>query len=495
MLIQHPGRCLWQMLAGSLVVASVGTIRTHAQANAVLYEGARVIVGDASPPLEKGAFLVQNGHIAAIGREGSVRVPLGAAHVDLAGKTVMPTMNNVHIHIGYEGYMSWSVANHTPENVLDHLEREAFFGVGTAMTMGDQPSSFAIRFQQDQLAGKFPPAARFFFSAGMAPPGGGPDVLLIQGTTPLHAVYEVSTADQAIAVVRKIAAGKIGEIKFWVDNRDNTRGSLRKMPPEVYIPLIQEAHKHGLIVHAHATNLQDQKGVVKAGVDVLVHTLTAEKVDDELLAILKQMRPYWVPVMGLGDRSELCDGDVSFIEQVLPDPVIADIRAGKTWLPSPPCSAPASPQFAQREENLKYNFPKYIAAGARIVLGTDAGVSAKYSYGFAEHHEIEMYVRLGLTTAEAIQVSTSRPIEVLRIHDTGTLAKGKRADFIVLSANPLEDIRNTRAIDRVYLYGVQVDRLALQAKFKRAVVDRDATQARFHKDYVPHPSLAPKPPD
>jgi hypothetical protein len=207
------------MLAGSLVVASVGTIRTHAQANAVLYEGARVIVGDARPPLEKGAFLVQNGHIAAIGREGSVRVPLGAAHVDLAGKTVMPTMNNVHIHIGYEGYVSWSVANHTPENVLDHLEREAFFGVGTAMTMGDQPSSFAIRFQQDQLAGKFPPAARFFFSAGMAPPGGGPDVLLIQGTTPLHAVYEVSTADQAIAVVRKIAAGKIGEIKFWVDNR------------------------------------------------------------------------------------------------------------------------------------------------------------------------------------------------------------------------------------------------------------------------------------
>jgi adenine deaminase len=104
-------------------------------------------------------------------------------------------------------------------------------------------------------------------------------------------------------------------------------------------------------------------------------------------------------------------------------------------------------------------------------------------------------VRLGLTTAEAIQVSTSRPIEVLRIHDTGTLAKGKRADFIVLSANPLEDIRNTRAIDRVYLYGVQVDRLALQAKFKRAVVDRDAAQARFHKDYVPHPSLARKPAD
>ena len=210
--------------------------------------------------------------------------------------------------------------------------------------------------------------------------------------------------------------------------------------------------------------------------------------DDEFLAILKDKKPYWAPVMGLADRSELCDGNNPFIEQVLPDSVVADIRAGRTWLPSPPCSAPRTAQFAQREENLAYNFPKYIAAGARIVLGSDAGVSAKYSYGFAEHHEIGMYVRLGLTPAEAIVASTSRPTEVLRIKDTGTLAKGKRADFIVLNANPLENIHNTREIDSVYLYGAKLDREALQAKFKQAVVDRDAAQAKVKKDYVPHSS-------
>ena len=98
------------------------------------------------------------------------------------------------------------------------------------------------------------------------------------------------------------------------------------------------------------------------------------------------------------------------------------------------------------------------------MLGSDAGVSAKYSYGFAEHHEIGMYVRLGLTPAEAIVASTSRPTEVLRIGDTGTLARGKRADFIVLNANPLENIRNTRQIDSVYLYGARLDPEALQAK-------------------------------
>jgi imidazolonepropionase-like amidohydrolase len=484
---------MWKLLANGVTLALLASITGLAQPGEDIYEGARLIIGDATAPIESGAFIVRNGRITAIGQKGAIKAPAGAARVDLTGKTVMPTLNNIHAHLGYEGYVSWSVENHTPENVLDHLEREAFYGVGTTLAMGEQPTDFAIEFQQNQLAGKFPPAARFFFAAGMAPPGGGPDSLLIQGTGPLHAVYEVSTPDEAIAAVRKIASRKIQELKFWVDNRDNTRGSRKKMPPEVYTAIIQEAHKHGMIVHAHATNLQDQKGVVKAGVDVLVHTLMAEKVDDEFIAILKAKRPYWTPVMGLGDRSELCDGDNGFIEQALPDTVVADIKAGKTWLPSPPCSAARTAPFARREENLKYNFPKYISAGARIVLGTDAGVSAKYSYGFAEHHEIGMYVRLGLTPGEAIIASTSRPTEVLRIKDTGLLAKGKRADFIVLNANPLENIRNTREIDSVYLNGARLDREALQAKFKQAVLDRDATKAKLQKDYVPHPPSSRRP--
>ncbi len=471
----------WKTLSLSIVAASM------AYSQSVIYEGARLIVGDASAPVENGSFVVENGRFIAIGKRGSVRSPSGAAHVDLTGKTVMPTLNNIHVHIGYEGYTSWGVDNHTPENVLDHLEREAFYGVGTTMTMGDQPDDFAIRFQSDQRAGKFPPAARFFFAAGIAPPGGGPDALLIQGTTPLRAVHQVSTPQEAVAAVREIADKKILQVKFWVDNRDNNRGGMRKMPPEVYTALIEEAHKHGLTVHAHATVLEDQKAVVKAGVDVLVHTIANQRIDDEFMAILKEKKPYWAPVMGLGDTAELCESNNVFVEQALPDSVIADVRAGRTWLRSTPCSAAPSAQFAQREENLKYNFPRYIASGARIVLSTDSGLSAKHSFGFGDHHEIATYSRLGLSAADIVVAATSRPTEVLRIKDTGTLAKNKRADFIVLNANPLDNIRNLREIDSVYLFGQKLDRAALQAKFKRAVVDRDAFQAKTKQDYVPHP--------
>ncbi len=158
-------------LAISIVIAFLASTAGYSQTNSVIYEGARLIIGDATAPIESGAFVVRNGRIVAIGRKGSIKAPAGAARIDLTGKTVMPTLNNAHIHIGYEGYVSWSVENHTPENVLDHLERESFYGVGTAMAMGDQPVDFAIKFQQDQLTGKFPPAARFFFAAGFAPPG------------------------------------------------------------------------------------------------------------------------------------------------------------------------------------------------------------------------------------------------------------------------------------------------------------------------------------
>jgi imidazolonepropionase-like amidohydrolase len=431
---------------------------------AVVYEGARLVLGDGTPPIENGAFVVQNGRIAAIGKQSSITPPKGAQHVDLSGKTVMPTLVNVHVHIGYEGYTSWGAANYTPQNVLDHLQREAFYGVGVTQSVGSSPTDASIQFQRDQAAGKFPPASRFFFMPGMAPPNGGPDIVLMKGTKALHAIYEVSTGAEARAAVQGMAGKKLKNVKIWVDDRG---GTYPKMSPEVYTAVIDEAHKHGMKVHAHATQLADQKAVVRAGVDVLLHTVGNQKIDDELVSIINEKKPYWVPLIGLGDKTDVCDND-PFVTQTLPAKLVEEIRATTVVRPLEPTCGQLPANAATREEMLRNNFPKMIAAGARLVLGTDAGISSGYTFGSAEYHELGRWVQFGLTPAEAIVAATSRSAALMGLPDTGLLGPGKRADFIVIDANPLDDIRNARRINSVYLSGAKINRDSLLNKWKNS---------------------------
>jgi imidazolonepropionase-like amidohydrolase len=444
-----------------------GMIAVHSQprgsAAAVAYDGARLIIGDGSAPLENGTLVVQNGRIAAIGRKETVTPPSQAIHVDLTGKTVMPGMVDVHVHIGYERYTTWGAENYTPQNVVDHLQREAFYGVVATQAVGSSPTEPSLQLMREQAAGKLPPASRFFFMPGMAPPNGGPDAVLRKGTTALHAVHEVSTTEQARAAVRTMAARNIANVKIWVDDR---RGTYPKMTPEIYNAIVDEAHTHRMKVHAHATTLADQKAVVRAGIDVLVHTVQGEKLDDEFIGLVQERKPYWTTVIGLGDRTEICDDD-PFVEQTLPASVVATIRATTEARPLAPSCGPASPNAARREEILAYNFSQMIEAGARLVLGTDAGIHPGYTFGSADHHEIARWVQFGLAPSEAIVAATKRPAELLGVPDLGTLAVGKSADFVVLDANPLDDIRNTRTIASVYLRGAKLDRDRLLATWKR----------------------------
>ena len=241
-------------------------------------------------------------------------VPAGATRVDVAGKTIMPAMINVHAHMGYEAYATWGARNHTAANLLDHLQREAFYGVAAATSVGSSPTAMSLQFQRDQQAGKFPPAARYLFMPGMAPPNGGPDHILREATNELHVINEVTTPAEAAAAIARMADQNIRHLKMWVDDRG---GTYPKLTPEVYTAIVREAHARKITVHAHAIQLADQKAVVAAGADVLVHMVQREPLDAEYQALLREKKPYWATVIRLGDPVEVCNAD-PFFEEAMP---------------------------------------------------------------------------------------------------------------------------------------------------------------------------------
>jgi len=456
----------FKMLACVLVLGSTASVAVRSQTGpaanpAVIYEGARLIVGDAAtPPIEDGAFVVQNGRITAVGRSGAITAPAGAAHVDLTGKTVMPALIDVHAHFGYEKYTKAggdSRAEHyTPENLLDHFQRAAYYGVGTVHDGGTASVPISLQFQIDQKAGKYPPAAQYSFNAGIVPPEGGPDQILITGTRPLQANYEVTRAVEARAAVQDIAGKNLRHLKIWIGDRG---GEYPGMPHEVYDAVVDEAHRADIKVHAHAMTLRDQKDILRAGADLLVHIVADQELDDELLALVRENQSYWVPSIGAGIpslRREVCENE-PFTTQTLSASILAETLAEE-------CRSRGN--TAERLERLRANFNAMIAAGARVVLGTDAGIRPSKTFGSADHHELTTYVRLGMSPADAIETGTARAAELLGLTDVGTLAEGKYADVLVLDANPLDDILNTREISAVYLRGAKLDRDALLAKWK-----------------------------
>ena len=194
--------------------------------------------------------------------------------VDLSGKTVIPAMINVHVHIGYEGYTSWGAANDTPENVLDHLQREAFYGVGAAQSVGSSPVR-AVAAVPERSAGRQVSSGReVFLHARHGAARRRARRGAAGGHQALHVINEVSTPQEARAAVQAMVAKHIPQLKIWVDDR---RGTYPKMTPDVVDAVIDEAHRHRMLVNAHATTLPDQKTVVRAGADVLVHVVQNEK--------------------------------------------------------------------------------------------------------------------------------------------------------------------------------------------------------------------------
>jgi imidazolonepropionase-like amidohydrolase len=437
----------------SILALLAAPLAVFSQSRVTLYEGARLIMGDGGPPIEKSAFIVEGDKFTSVGRQGEISLPRGATRVNLAGKTVIPAMIDVHSHLGFLNQMdgSMSKANFNRENLIDHLKRYSYHGFAAVISVGTDMGDLPYQLREQVIPG----AALFrTVGRGLAWPGSGP-FDAARNDVP----YVVTTVEQARRAVQDLAPHHPDFVKIWVDDRNHTQ---KKLTPELYGAAIDEAHKHNLRTIAHVFDLEDAKGLVRAGVEGFMHLVRDKEVDDEFMELLRQHPGvFFTPNLGVTSRG-IDGGRPAWLD----DPLLREtIPTGEVKRLENQFGDRKPEQIANTRKSWELqvrNLAKIRAAGARIVLGSDSAGDPSRTLGWHAIWEVDSMAKAGMTPAEVIVASTRLAAETLRLDRLGMVAPGKSADFVALEANPLDDIANTRKIYKVYLRGEEVDRAAMR---------------------------------
>jgi len=461
--------------ATCFALAMVGASEVRSQSTTV-YEGARLITGDGAV-IENSGFLVENGRFTQVGRRGDIVAPAGAARVDLTGKTVMPTMVDLHGHFGFQNIPEGTMSKETftRENLIDHMQRLAYHGVGAAVGVGDLVDRSDMKGGRTgwgdvvlKLRDEVVPGAALFKTSGpgMMWPGAG-----AQGhRSRADVMYPVSTVDEVRAAVADYARIKPEFIKIWVDDRD---GRMKTLPSELYRAIVEEADKHGIPVGVHNTKLEDAKGLLRAGVEGWLHTpvRAGDFVDEDVIGIVKsRIARNFHPSMWVTPGLQSAWMNSQGAKPVwLDDPLLKATyspRQIQEYWGDP--LAKLTPEQAGRAKKALAddggNMMKLRAAGMKVVMGTDTG-QTRFFIGYYNHMVLESYVAMGMTPMETIIASTRDSAAIAKVN-SGTVAPSRQADFVVLDANPLDNIANTRKINKVYLRGEEVPRATLAAKWQ-----------------------------
>ncbi|MGE0158031.1 MAG: amidohydrolase family protein [Gemmatimonadales bacterium] len=408
-----------------LLLATLGAAACVSESTAVAYTQATIWDGTGRAPYV-GTLVVDSGRIVAAGTD--VEAPPGAAIVVLEGRYVLPGMIDAHAHVTG----AWA-----PDDVADPVARVradlllfARYGVTTVNSLGDEPPTLQAR-----DADPDPRTHARVLAAGPV----------------------IAATDPAAARADALAHADAGV--DWLKVRvDDELGTVPKMPWDAVAAVIEAGRERGLRVATHLYYLDDAKRLLQLGTGLLAHSVRDRDVDAELLDMVRASGVCYVPTLVrdlstfvYASRPEWFD-DPFFLAHAHRGQVEAtaapDFVAGQRS----PAAATYRAALARAQRNLKV----LSDAGLPIAFGTDAGPAARFP-GYFEHLELALMVDAGLTPEQALISATSGAARCLGLDEVGTLEPGRRADFLVLGADPLVDIVNTRRLEGVYVGGARIE--------------------------------------
>lgn len=418
---------------------------------AIVLDHARIIDGTGAPAQEDMTMIIQGDSIYAIFPHGSMEVLENSKITDLKGKTIMPPLVNTHGHVGILKGNKVAKENYTRENILNQLKKYEKYGVGMVLSLGsDREMMFALA--DSSQHGQIDGAMVFTAGYGVGVPTGAPPM-----NSGFDKVLRPMTAEEATREGQQLVKLKPKFVKIWVDD---FRGAVPKMEPEVYEAVIKEAHLNNIPVAAHVFYLEDAKKLVAAGVDVLAHSIRDKEVDAELLQDMKAKQVVYIPTLSLDEYSFIFLEKPGWMKDALftssLEPGVLDSLKSKEFN----ARLKNDPTLPQKKESFQialHNLKKIYDAGIPVTMGTDSGAQPIRAQGFSEHHELKLMTQAGLTPLQAITVATKNGAQLLKMNDKyGTVEFGKKANFIIVEGNPLEDIKNTQKIVAVWKDGEQV---------------------------------------
>jgi imidazolonepropionase-like amidohydrolase len=422
-----------------LTHALIGLTFSLTAAGPVVVKTGRLFDGTGDSYQRDQAVVIEGGRVTAVGAADGVKVPEGAAVIDLSGATVLPGLIDCHTHLALRADRYEEIARFkdTPLKqamaAVKHAEATLRAGFTTVRDLGG-PAFLAADLRATIDEGYVPGPRVVASGPAISITGGHGDLnqyapQVRVSMFPDQRDFKIADgADQVRQVVRAQLKYGVDVIKINASGGVLSRGDSPGAPQYTLAELraaVEEAHAAGRKVAAHAHGAQGIKNAVRAGVDSVEH---GSLIDDEGIALMVQTGTW-------------------LVADIYNDDYLIG-RASELKIPE---------EFIEKERQVgriqRENFAKAVRAGVRVAFGTDAGV---YPHG-ENARQFAYMVKYGLTPARAIRSATSDAAELLgRPDDVGRVAPGCHADLIAVAGDPLKDVKALEDVGFVMKGGVVV---------------------------------------